>query len=72
MWWLELRKGPLLEYGGWLLLAMIAVVAVYLVIRGPIRIEGEKTGRTILRFTAIERFSHWLLAAPSYCSGSPA
>ena len=62
MWWLELRKGPLLEWGGWLLVAMIAAIAVYLVVRGPIRIEGEKTGRTILRFTAIERFSHWLLA----------
>ncbi len=62
IWWLELRKGPLLEWGGWLLVAMIAVVAVYLIVRGPIRIEGEKTGRMILRFTAIERFSHWLLA----------
>ncbi len=62
MWWLELREGPLLEWGGWLLVAMIAVVAVYLAVRGPIRIEGEKTGRMILRFTAIERFSHWLLA----------
>ena len=62
MWWLELRKGPLLEWGGYLLLAMIAVLAVYMIVRGPIRIEGAKTGRTILRFTAIERFSHWLLA----------
>ncbi|MDE0058699.1 MAG: formate dehydrogenase subunit gamma [Defluviicoccus sp.] len=62
MWWLELRKGPLLIWGGWLLVAMIVVVLVYLSIRGPIRIEGEKTGRTILRFSAIERFSHWLLA----------
>ena len=62
IWWLELRKGPLLEWGGWLLVAMIAVVAVYLVVRGPIRIEGDKTGQMILRFKAIERFSHWLLA----------
>lgn len=62
MWWLELREGPLLEWGGWLLVAMIGVLAVYLIVRGPIRIEGEKTGRMILRFTAIERFSHWLLA----------
>ena len=62
IWWLELREGPLLEWGGWLLVAMIAIVAVYLAIRGPIRIEGEKTGQMILRFRAIERFSHWLLA----------
>ena len=27
-----------------------------------IRIDGEKTGKTITRFSAIERFGHWLLA----------
>ncbi len=62
MWWLEFREGPLSVYGGYLLLAMIAVLALYLLVRGPIRIEGEKTGETILRFNAIERFGHWLLA----------
>ena len=60
--WLELRRGPLLSYGGYLLVATIAVLAVYLLARGPIRIEGGRSGRTILRFNAIERFAHWLLA----------
>ena len=62
MWWLEFRQGPLITYGGYLLLGMIGLLAVFFLIRGRIRIDGEKTGRTIERFKAFERFSHWLLA----------
>ena len=62
MRWLEFRQGPLRIYGGYLLVAMVAVLALYMLWRGRIRIEGERTGKTILRFTAIERFGHWLLA----------
>ncbi len=60
--WLQFREGPLLTYGGYLLLGTIALLALFYLIRGRIRIEGEKTGRTITRFTWIERFAHWLLA----------
>ena len=62
MWWLAFRKGPLAHYGGYLLLGMIGLLAVFFVLRGRIRIDGEHTGRTILRFSSIERFAHWLLA----------
>ncbi len=62
MRWLQLRRGPLLVYGGYLLVATIALLAVFLLLRGRIRIHGARTGETILRFDAIERFAHWLLA----------
>ncbi|MDW4497639.1 formate dehydrogenase subunit gamma [Sulfitobacter sp. D35] len=62
MWWLELRRGPLAEYGGYLLLGTLALLALFFLIRGRIRIQGEKTGRRIERFSGIERFAHWLLA----------
>lgn len=62
MQWLQFRSGPLLKYGGYLLLGTIALLALFLLIRGRIRIDGEKTGRTITRFNAVERFAHWLLA----------
>ncbi|MEP1611662.1 MAG: formate dehydrogenase subunit gamma [Roseobacter sp.] len=62
MWWLNVREGPLSTYGPGLLLGMMGLLAVFFLIRGRIRIDGEKTGRTILRFKSIERFSHWLLA----------
>lgn len=29
MWWLDVRRGPLLTYGGWLLLGTLAVLAVF-------------------------------------------
>lgn len=60
--WLTFRHGPLSQYGGNLLLGVIAALAVFYALRGKIRIDGERTGRTILRFKAIERFAHWLLA----------
>lgn len=62
MWWLTFRQGPLIKYGGYLLLGTIALLALFFLIRGRIRIDGEKTGRTLTRFKAIERFAHWLLA----------
>lgn len=62
MWWLQFRQGPLLTYGGYLLLGMIALLAIFYLIRGRVRIEGEKTGRTIERFKFIERMGHWMLA----------
>ena len=62
MWWLTFREGPLLTYGPGLLLGTIGLLVLFYLIRGKIRIDGEKTGRTITRFKAFERFSHWLLA----------
>ena len=62
MRWLEFREGPLAAYGGYLLVITLALLGAFLLIRGRITIDGEKTGRTITRFKAIERFGHWLLA----------
>ncbi|PUB11508.1 formate dehydrogenase subunit gamma [Yoonia sediminilitoris] len=62
MRWLMFRDGPLSTYGSYLLLGTIALLALFFVIRGRIRIDGEKTGRTIERFKSVERFGHWLLA----------
>jgi len=62
MWWLEFRQGPLITYGGWLLLGTLGLLALFYLIRGRIRIDGEKTGRTVTRFKAVERFAHWLMA----------
>ncbi|KMK65747.1 formate dehydrogenase subunit gamma [Puniceibacterium sp. IMCC21224] len=62
MWWLQFRRGPLITYGGYLLLGTIALLALFYLIRGRIRIEGEKTGTKLERFKLIERASHWMLA----------
>ncbi len=62
MKWLDFRAGPLRTYGGYLLLGVIGVLVLFFLIRGRIRIDGAPAGTTILRFSTIERFAHWLLA----------
>ena len=63
MWWLKFREGPLLSFGVYLLGGTLVLLVLFYLIRGRIRIDGEKTGRTITRFKAFERFGHWLLAS---------
>jgi formate dehydrogenase subunit gamma len=62
MWWLKFRAGPMLQIGVYLLGGTLLALMLFYLIRGRIRIHGEKTGRTIVRFTSFERFGHWLLA----------
>ena len=62
MSWLQFREGPLRTYGGYFLLGVIVLLALFYLIRGRIRISHGKAGVTIQRFKAIERFAHWLLA----------
>ena len=63
MWWQTFRDGTLIKMTAYILGGTLLALAVFYLIRGRIRIHGEKTGRTITRFKAVERFGHWLLAA---------
>lgn len=63
MWWLEFREGTLLQIAMYLLGGTLVALTLFYLIRGRIKIDGEKTGRTITRFKAFERFGHWLLAS---------
>lgn len=60
--WIALRNGPLVRYGLYAMGGMIALLAVFFLIRGRIRINHGWAGTTIERFTSIERIGHWLLA----------
>ncbi len=62
MEWLTFRAGPLRTWGGYLLLGTLGLLALFFILRGRIRIEAGKSGITIERFKAVERFGHWLLA----------
>jgi len=62
MKWLTFRDGPLQKYGGRLLLFTLALLAIFFLIRGRIRIDAGPSEFAILRFRAVERFGHWLLA----------
>jgi formate dehydrogenase subunit gamma len=45
-----------------LFLGLIALLAIFYLVRGSIKIEGGRSGRTIRRFNAFERFTHWVVA----------
>ena len=62
MTWLSFRRGPLSEWGGSAILGTLALLALFYLIRGRIRIDRGWAGIAILRFTYLERFGHWLLA----------
>jgi formate dehydrogenase subunit gamma len=48
--------------GGIAILGMLLALVVFYLIRGMVKIESGRSGRTIVRFTAFERFVHWLTA----------
>ena len=48
--------------GGVVILGLVAVLLVFYLTRGVIRIEGGRSGRTIRRFNSFERFTHWTIA----------
>jgi formate dehydrogenase subunit gamma len=61
--WRNFRNGPLPRYGLWAMGGVIAVLAAFFLVRGRIAIEHGWAGRTITRFSDLERFGHWLLAS---------
>lgn len=44
------------------IVGMLALVTIFYLVRGRIRIDAGKSGLRILRFSAVERFAHWLMA----------
>jgi formate dehydrogenase subunit gamma len=44
------------------ILGMLGVLILFYLVRGMVRIEGGRSGRTLVRFNAFERFVHWMTA----------
>lgn len=62
MAWYAFRKGPLSTYGAYLLLGTIAALLLFFLARGRIKLDYDKTGRTVTRFKFLERMAHWVMA----------
>ena len=60
--WREFHTVTLKWIGGIAILGILAILIVYYMWRGTIRIEHGRSGLTILRFSVFERFVHWLTA----------
>jgi formate dehydrogenase subunit gamma len=57
--WREARNRLLIPYGGALLLIVVGAIAFYYRQHGPLGGRDADTGRTIERFTPLERSAHW-------------
>jgi formate dehydrogenase subunit gamma len=60
--WREFRTVALRWIGGIAILGMLAVLIIFYLSRGMVRLEHGRSGRTIVRFNAFERFVHWMTA----------
>jgi formate dehydrogenase subunit gamma len=60
--WREFRNVTLRWIGGIAILGILAVLVIFYLSRGMVRLESGRSGRTIVRFTAFERFVHWMTA----------
>jgi formate dehydrogenase subunit gamma len=60
--WREYRMQELIPKAGAAILIVLAVIAVFRLIRGRIRISGGRSGIKILRFTTNQRLAHWTTA----------
>ena len=61
--WRDFQRNTLPIIGGVAILGMLAVLAIFLMVRGRIRVEHGFSGSKIMRFAAFERFTHWLTAS---------
>ena len=60
--WRHWHEGTLKWIGAIAILGALALLVIFYLIRGPVRIESGRSGIKIVRFTAFERFVHWMTA----------
>ena len=60
--WRHFHEVTLRWIGAIFILGVLAVLILFYLWRGMVRIPGGRSGRTIVRFNAFERFVHWMTA----------
>src|SRR6202035_4430988 len=60
--WRHFHEVTLRWIGAVAILGILAVLVIFYLSRGMVRIESGRSGRTIVRFNAAERFVHWMTA----------
>ena len=59
--WRAVREGPILRYGGIVLLGVIGALLLFHFVAGSVKLE-QRSGRMITRWTLFERVIHWYTA----------
>ncbi len=60
--WRQYHEVSLPWIGTIAMLGMIVLLLIFFLVRGMVRIKGGRSGVNIVRFTAFERFVHWMTA----------
>ena len=60
--WRHFHEVTLRWIGGAAILGILVVLVIFYLARGMVRIESGRSGHTIVRFNAAERFMHWMTA----------
>ena len=60
--WREFHGVTLRWIGGIAILGMLALIVVFYLVRGMVKLQSGRSGRTIVRFNGFERFVHWMTA----------
>ncbi len=60
--WREFRTVTLKWIGGIAILGILAVLIIFYLVRGMVKLESGRSGRKIVRFNMFERFTHWMTA----------
>jgi formate dehydrogenase subunit gamma len=60
--WRELRNGPIIGYGAWLLLVIPVLIGLFFWRKGSLKTRGKPAGRMVERFSAWDCVIHWTSA----------
>jgi formate dehydrogenase subunit gamma len=61
--WRQYRNGPVSTYGPWVLaISLLAIGLFHIITRGGVKLEAERSGRTVQRWSVFERYLHWFTA----------
>jgi formate dehydrogenase subunit gamma len=60
--WRDVRNGPVASITPWVLAVIVAAIAAYFLLQGPVRLERRPSGRMVARWGLGERVLHWYTA----------
>lgn len=61
--WRQYRNGPVSTYGPWILAAsLLAIGLFHVVTMGGVKLDAQRSGKTVQRWSVFERYLHWFTA----------